>query len=121
MAKAAYYCVIVLVIAGSICIMTGGDLFKKSWHEADNVEGFAEQLAAAVIQQDWPRADQEHKQLSRAWKQVVPRIQFSVEKDEMNAIDTNLARLDAYILCQDRVGAYSEISELRDHWINLNK
>lgn len=121
MTKTIYYCVALLVIACSVFIMTGGEIMKKSWYEADNVVGYADHLDTALKQQDWPQAQLEHAALSRAWKHVMPRIQFSVEKDEMNAINTNLARIQAYILCQDQTGALAETSELRDHWINLAK
>lgn len=121
MTKSIYYGVVLLVIVCSVFIMTGGDIMKKSWCDADNVVGFADRLDTALTQQNWPQAQLEHAALSQAWKHVMPRIQFSVEKDEMNAISTNLARIHAYILCQDQTGALAEASELRDHWVNLAK
>ena len=50
----------------------------------------------------------------------MPRIQYSVEKDEINAINLNLARIKAYIALREGDEAYVELIEAMEHWENLN-
>ena len=59
--------------------------------------------------------------LSTAWEKVSPRIQFSVDKDEMKAIEVGLSRLQAFLQSQDRSQALATAAEIREHWDHLNE
>ena len=45
----------------------------------------------------------------------------SVEKNEINAIDVNLARLKSCVTSRDNTQALLELNEAREHWHDLNR
>ena len=47
---------------------------------------------------------------------MVPRIQFSVERDIIMDISLNLARLRGAIEAEDKPGALMELSEVHQLW-----
>lgn len=61
------------------------------------------------------------KSLKTAWKIVKRRVQFSVERDEVNLIDTNIARIEGALMLHDKPFIIIELSEMKDHWNELEK
>lgn len=120
MQKWNYYLTVVVVLSLFILLMQGGNYLKSPRGENDNVDARMQILEKQIAGQDWEQASDTFQSLNDAWRIIVPRIQFSVEKDEINAINVNLARLKAYIHFQDQKNSAAELSEAREHWINLN-
>jgi hypothetical protein len=116
-----YYAFVVLLFAVFIFIMNGGDLFKKPLGSEDNFMLYMNRLEDNISITEWQTASVNYEKLLRAWKKIIPRIQYSVEKDEINAIEVNLARLKSCITSQDKALALLELSEAREHWHNLNR
>ncbi len=116
-----YYAFVVLLFTVFIFIMNGGDLFKKPLSSGDDFMLYMNQLEYNISVDEWQNASVNYAKLHRAWKKIVPRIQFSVEKDEINAIDVNLARLKSCISSQNKTLALLELNEAREHWHNLNR
>ena len=73
------------------------------------------------MQDNWGEVETETENLEAAWKKVVGRIQFSLERDEINYFTTNLARLQGAILARDKSSALIELKEAYNHWENLGK
>lgn len=121
MLKIAYYTVVALLMALCLAVMNGGDYFKKPHSDLDNVELHLSRAKVAVENKHWNEANQHCQALNIAWEKIKPRIQFSVEKDEMNAIDVGLARLDSYIRWEEQTEAWVELTEIESHWHNLEK
>jgi hypothetical protein len=121
MKKIKYYSCVVLLFAFFIFIMNGGDLFKKPMGTRDNFILYMDQLEDNISVYEWKQAESNYANLNQAWKMIAPRIQFSVEKDEINAINVNLARLKSGIATRDKNPALRELSEAREHWHNLNR
>ncbi len=115
MKKIMYYICIVTVSIFFALIMNSGDYFKKSM-SADFTT-----LSQALNAADWNKAEDSMMELRNSWEETVPRIQFSVEKDEINAIDVNISRMEAYIHLREKNAAYVELNEALEHWNNLNK
>ncbi len=115
MKKIIYYICIVTVLIFFALVMNSGSYFKKSM--SDDFNALNRDLNSA----DWDKAENSFKELSDSWKDLVPRIQFSVEKDEINAINVNISRMDAYIQLRDKNEAMAELSEAVEHWNNVNK
>ena len=44
-----------------------------------------------------------------AWKKIIPRIQFSVERDEIYNISLNIARLRGSISAEDKTSTLNRI------------
>ncbi len=120
MKRLKYYAFMVVLFALFIFIMNGGDLFKKPLGSGDDFMLYMNQLENNICTKEWQTASINYENLHRAWKKIVPRIQYSVEKDEINAIDVNLARLKICINSQDKTLALLELNEAREHWHDLN-
>ena len=116
-----YYTFVVLLFAVFIFIMNSGDLFKKPLGSGDDFMLYMNQVEENISVNEWQTASINYDKLHRAWKKIVPRIQYSVEKDEINAIDVNLARLKICISSQDKTLALLELNEAREHWHDLNR
>ena len=116
-----YYAFVALLFAVFIFIMNSGDLFKKPLGSGDDFMLYMNHLEENISVNDWQTAGINYEKLHRAWKKIVPRIQYSVEKDEINAIDVNLARLESCITSQDKTLALLELNEAREHWHDLNR
>jgi len=121
MKKGEYYLLVIILFAFFILIMNGGNLLKQPLSAEDNFMFFYDRLELNIINQNWEKAVVNNEKLNQAWNKIVPRIQFSVEKDEINAINVNLARLQAALTSRDPVLALTELSEMREHWENLNR
>ncbi|KUG05055.1 hypothetical protein ASZ90_017544 [hydrocarbon metagenome] len=114
MKKFAYYFSVTSILILFIFLMNSGNFFAKSM--SDNFMSLRQDLQA----EDWEQAEKSYQSLNLAWQKVAPRIQFSVEKGEINAIDVNLSKIGAYITLREKSGAYVELNEAIEHWNNLN-
>jgi len=121
MRKIAYYLCVTFLLTFCVLIMNGGDYLKKQHSQTDDVVLHFDRLGSNLKSEDWDKAAADYQNLKTAWQQITPRIQYSVEKDEMNAINVNLARIGAYIDLQEDDDAFAELSEAREHWNNLNR
>lgn len=121
MRKLTIYALPIITLLAFIIIMNSGDYLKKPFSQHDNVPRQIVTLEKEIKQKDWQQASQEWEKLDSAWEKVMPRIQFSVEKDEINAIDVGLGRLKGYIVARDYSNALAQLSEIREHWENLNE
>ncbi|MDD3852989.1 MAG: DUF4363 family protein [Syntrophomonadaceae bacterium] len=121
MSKVMNYILPITLLVFFILVMNSGDFLKQPRGSQDNVIHYLNQVENEIKQQEWDTALQEHQNLSAAWDKIVPRIQFSVEKAEINKVNVNLARLKVFIEVNDHNAARAEISEIREHWDNLNK
>ncbi|MGI6469064.1 MAG: DUF4363 family protein [Syntrophomonadaceae bacterium] len=121
MQKLIYYSIVAVILALSILVMNA-DLFLSTGRtESENVPLHISALKTSLEHAQWESAQQEYQALTGAWQIIKPRIQFSVEKNQMDAIDAGLARLAAYIRWRDRVGAAVELSEIEAHWHDLRR
>lgn len=121
MRKILYYSAISLLLLTFVFILNSGDIAKKPWEKDDNFVLYAARLQKDVAIKDFQRAEADLKQLKKAWSKIVKRIQYSVEKDEINSIYVNLARLTAHIENRDQKSARVEIEEMWNHWHHLNQ
>ncbi len=121
MKRLKYYIFVILVFAVFLFIMNGGDLLKKPLVSGDDFMLYMNQLEDNISTNEWQTASINYEKLHRAWKKIVPRIQYSVEKDEINAIDVNFARLKICISNQDKTLALLELNEAREHWHELSR
>jgi hypothetical protein len=111
----------IAIIAVSMIIMLSGSFLKRPRGEWDNVPKHIDTTTKAVISDDWTLAEQNESKLETAWKAVVKRIQFSSERDEINALSVSIARLKASINAKDKASALMELSETDQHWDDLCK
>lgn len=104
-----------------ILVMTTGSYFKKPFLDNDYVLSHIDQVTTYVTEGEWGKASDEIKEAKRAWNKVVTRIQFSTERNEINALKIKLERTEGYISAKELGGVLSELSEARLIWSELGK
>lgn len=116
-----YYSLPVIAIIVFVALMSGGEYLKKPLSTDDNVIGYIDSITNDIKYNQWEEARQHSKQLESAWRTVVKRIQFSVERDEVNQFEANLARLKGLLDAEEKGSAFAELSEAQLHWEGLGK
>jgi hypothetical protein len=111
----------IAILTISILVMISGPFFKKPRSDQDNIPKHIDSLKKSVTSDNWTVAEQNALELEAAWKIVVKRVQFSCERDEINALSINIARLKASITIKNKAAALIEISEAEQHWDDLGK
>lgn len=113
------YAIPVIILAFSITIMliepgrtkrVDGDQFLQK----------IDKLQSQVEAGDWEKAGLEIKNLRQEYRRIIPHIQFSGERDEINQITIALAQIEAYVSCHDRNEAIASLYLARAHWANLD-
>lgn len=102
-----------------VLVMLSGNFLKKPLSGDDDVPGSIEKAIRSVNNGNWEEAGTAAEQLQRAWDKVVSRVQFSSERDEINALSMNLARLQGAIIAKDKSDALMELKEAYEHWEEL--
>ncbi|HHT05171.1 MAG TPA: DUF4363 family protein [Hydrogenispora sp.] len=103
-----------------VLFMNSGTFFKN-YGIADPVPPYFQRLQTMITQGEWREAAENINKLELAWRQVVPRIQFSEERDEINNFRHSLARLKGYVAAEDTGGALAALNELEETWVDLGK
>ncbi|HEX2925464.1 MAG TPA: DUF4363 family protein [Ruminiclostridium sp.] len=104
-----------------ILVMESDILLKRPLGKNDSIPKSINTIINDINEENWDKADKDTDNLSEVWKKIVRRVQFSSERDEINAFSINLARLRGLILAKDKSGAFSELYEAYEHWEDLGK
>jgi len=121
MKKIVSYIVPAIALIIFVGIMTTGGLLKKPFGENDDFTKCISILKKDVMSEQWDKAEVDLKNLEGAWRIVEKRVQFSVERDKMIAIDTSIARIEGAVLVEDKAHVITELSEISDRWNSLEK
>ncbi len=111
----------VITIVLFISVMLSGYFLKRSIGNEPGVPDSINAVINEVIAGNWPEASKKTLALSNLWDKIVSRVQFSSERDEINAFGVNLARLKGAIEAQDKSGSLQELSEAYEHWLELGR
>ena len=104
-----------------IGIMISGNFLKKSFGKNDDMAGTIEKLMEDVSNEAWDKVAVEVDELDRAWSKVSKRIQFSEERDEINNLTSNIARLRGAVSAKDKSDALVELNDAYSHWNELGR
>lgn len=99
--------------------MVSGSYLKQARGENDNFPDNLTLVKENVRKADWESARHHLEDTEKAWEEVLPRIQFSMERGEINNLTVSLARARAAIMAQDKPGALMELEEAASHWHRL--
>lgn len=105
----------------SVLIMISGQYLKNPRGDWDDVPRHMDIITQAVKSDNWTLAEKNTSELETAWDAIVKRVQFSSERDEINALNVSLARLKSSISSRDKTLSLMELSETRQHWNDLGK
>lgn len=111
----------IFLIVIFILVMLSGGILKKPLGKSDDIPGSINLIIADIQSDKWDEAGKKTEQLTQTWKKIVNRVQFSSERDEINAFSMNLARLHGTILAQDKSASFAELYEAFEHWDELGK
>ncbi len=104
-----------------ILIMISADFLKRPIGRDDNVPEAIQEIMQDIDKERWKEAGRGTEKLEVAWKKVIKRVQFSAERDEINALSMNIARLRGAIMAKDKANALSELNEAYEHWKDIGK
>jgi len=104
-----------------ILLMNSGMFLKNSLGTKDNVPKYFSLLQASIDQGQWTEAANYLKKMQAAWGKVVPWVQFSEERDEINNFQHSLARMKGFVEAHHKAGALAELKEIEETWVNLGK
>lgn len=121
MKKLFSYIVPIIALLFFIAIMLSGNFLKKPKNPSEDVLSFTEIILKNAKDENWSEAEKNVYNLEKAWNKVLPRIQFSVERDEIYNIGLNIARLKGEILSEDKSAILTELYELKENWIELSR
>ncbi|CRZ34147.1 uncharacterized protein DUF4363 [Herbinix hemicellulosilytica] len=119
MRKFLIYAIPITSLIIFILIMQSGNILKKPFGDNDNFPQAINDLIEAVGKEYWDVADQKVESLTKAWKKVLNRVQFSSERDEINKINICIARIKGAIMAKDKTNALMELYEAFYHWEDL--
>jgi hypothetical protein len=111
----------IVSLAIFVLIMSSANFLKKPLGKDDDIPGSIQLILKDINSEKWDEANKKTDQLEKAWRKIVKRVQFSAERDELNAFDVNLARLRVSIMIRDKSNAALELSEAYEHWDNIGK
>ena len=104
-----------------VCIMMSGSFLKRPFGKNDDVERTIEKMIEDVNNEAWDEAVVEVDELDSAWRKIIKRIQFSEERDEINYLTSNIARLRGAVSAKDKSDALMELNDAYCHWKELGK
>jgi hypothetical protein len=101
--------------------MISGSFLKKPFGNDDDVAQMIEKMMEDVNNESWDEAAVEADELDGAWRKVIKRIQFSEERDEINFLTSNIARIRGAVSAKDKSDSLMELNEAYIHWKELGK
>lgn len=111
----------IIALVSFVLIMLSGGFLKNPLGKNDNIPESIQLIAQDVKSENWESANENTDNLSNTWDKIVKRVQFSSERDEINAFDASLARLRGAITAKDTSASLMELNEAYEHWDGLGK
>lgn len=111
----------ILTLALFILVMISGNFLKKPLGKNDDIPQTIQRIEAHIHHENWEEVSNQTRELNEIWNRIVKRVQFSSERDEINAFTMNLARLRGAIAAKDKSAALIELNEAYEHWKDLGK
>jgi len=121
MKKFISYAIPMLTLTAFVLLMLGGSYFKKPHSPSEDVIAFVELSIKHAQVEKWDNLQQDIKNIEFAWKKIIPRIQFSVERDELYNISLNIASLKGSIASEDKSSTLIELNQIIENWEELTK
>ncbi|MBK5239656.1 DUF4363 family protein [Clostridium sp.] len=121
MKKFISYSIPIITLTLFVLIMLSGSYLKKPRNSSEDVIAYTQISIEHVKDEKWDMLNQDITSIDSAWKKIIPRIQFSVERDEIYNISLNIARLRASIASEDKVSTMVALYEIIEDWDELSR
>lgn len=115
------YVLPILAIMAFAVILNGGHLFKQPKGGEDDVSHYLTLVREDLQNGDWSQAAQNAEKLTNAWLKVLPRVQYSVDRDDVTNLSRVLHRLEGSLADEDRSGAMADLREAEFLWEDLGR
>ncbi|SDJ85373.1 DUF4363 family protein [Sediminibacillus albus] len=119
MKKFSLHAIPLLTLVFFIAIMHSGIVLKNPMGTEDRLYQSVNKLEENVKDKDWSSAKKEVRYIENAWKKVVRRIQFSVEREYLLEISGTISRIKGGIEAQDDQAVLEEIYYYYGQWHSL--
>lgn len=107
----------VLLLGGFLLLLAGGEWLKRPLAPDEDVAGLLQALEKALDDgPEWGESARLQRAVERAWARVEPRVQLSVEKDDMEEFTDQLVRLKAAIAARDEALARESLALMKTVW-----
>ncbi|HHU52228.1 MAG TPA: DUF4363 family protein [Firmicutes bacterium] len=110
-----------LVLLLFMVIMNSGTVFKETFGLNRRIPENFVLLQVSIGNEEWSAADYYLKELKTEWKKLLPSLQFSVERDEINHFQQTLARMTGFIEAKEKAGTLAELRALEETWRDLGR
>ncbi|MFT5872830.1 MAG: hypothetical protein ACI8WT_001767 [Clostridium sp.] len=121
MKKFISYAIPLVTLTAFVLLMLGGNYLKKPRNPSEDIVAFVELSIKHAKVEKWDMLQQDIKSIEFAWKKIIPRIQFSVERDEIYNISLNIASLKGAIASEDKSSTLIELNQIMENWDELTK
>lgn len=121
MRRFIFYLIPTVTLLVFVIIMNAGVYMKKSWSELDDVLKHIESTKKSIKTSNWEEAKGNTEKIEKAWEKILPRIQLSVEREQINNFEVSIARLKGFLEAKDKAGCLAELSEAKEHWTDLGR
>lgn len=111
----------IVTLSFFVLIMLSDNFLKKPFGKDDDIPQSIQLVKQDIMKEKWDEANKKTDELSKTWKKVVARVQFSAEKGEIDSFDVCIARLKGALTVKDKVNALLELSEAYEHWKNIGR
>lgn len=109
----------IIIILCFIIILNAGRFLKKPFGKEDDVYFYLKAIENNIYEEEWDEAEENLKELEKAWDIVLVRIQMTIEGARINDFFSEMAHLRGAIHGQSRENAIIEIDTLIDVWERL--
>ena len=116
MKKSTLLIIISAFIIIFIGIMQSGKVFKIMGGEAQDLSRNVKELMEIIKEENWQEAHKKSEEVERVFKQKSKWLQISEERDRLDEIARELARIRGYIYAEDMGGSLSELEEVLENW-----
>ena len=121
MKKFISYAIPIVTLGLFVLLMLGGNYLKKPHNPSEDVVAFVNLSIEHAKAEKWNMLQQDIVSIHTAWDKIIPRIQFSVERDELYNISLNIARLKGSVDSEDKTSTLIELNEIIENWNELTR
>ncbi|KAA9012229.1 DUF4363 family protein [Niallia endozanthoxylica] len=110
-----------LLIGIFVLIMHSAVFLKQPFSKEDDVVRYLNAASENIQSENWEEASKNLAKVNKAFETVVKRIQFSVERNEVNMFDQTIEKTKGFVTVKEKAGAMAELSEAQHVWDQLEK
>jgi uncharacterized protein DUF4363 len=121
MNKTLSFIIPIVTLAFFLLIMLSGSYLKQPRNPSEDIIGYINLTIEDIKSNNWDNAIDNIEKIEKAWNKIVPRIQFSVELNEIRNININIARLKGAAVVRDKTSALMELNAALENWNELSK